>query len=298
MMNRSTLAVFLAALALASCGDKGAKPKGQVVATVAGDEITRSQLRAELAGVSVNAANRAELEKAALQQIVARKLVASAARKESVDKSPEFAMSRDRAEEAMLVEAYQQQLVKSVPPASREEIASFMNDNPDVFAQRKVFVVDQIRVSRPADQVTLERFRPLTTMDQVVAFLQAEKMPFQRGMDTLDAVGTDPSVVKWIVRLPGSEVFVIPLPQGVLVNQIRETRVQPFTGPQAEAYAGQMIANQRRQEIVNRRFSTVLTEGREKVSYAKGFEPPAQKKTAAAPLPTADKAVPAKVPAG
>lgn len=296
-MKRSTLAVCMAALALASCGGgKGSQPKGQVVATVAGDEITRAQLRAELAGVQGGSGNRAELEKAALQQIVTRKLLAAAAKKDAVDKTPEFAMTRDRAEEAMLVQAYQQQLVKSVPAASRDEIVSFIADNPDVFAQRKIFLVDQIRVVRPLDAATLERFRPLTTMEQVVAFLQAEKVPFQRGTDSLDAVGTDPTVVKWITKLPASEVFVIPTPQGVLVNQIRETRVQPFTGAQADAYAAQAIANRRRQEVVNRRFNSVISEGREKVSYAKGFEPPAPTKTAA-PKPAAGQAAPAKAPA-
>jgi EpsD family peptidyl-prolyl cis-trans isomerase len=289
------LAVPVACFALSACdGDgKGAQPKGQVVATVGGDEITRTQLRAELgqnaAVAGANADARRQLEQALLQQIVTRKVLADAARKDGVDKTPEFAMMRERAEETVLVQAYQEKLAKSVPAVSREDVLKFISDNPDIFGQRKVFVVDQIRMARPADPALLERFRPLTTMEQVVALLESEKIPYQRGNDTLDAVGTDPNVVRQIVGLPAGEVFVIPLPGGVLVNQIRETRVQPFLGEPAERYARQVLANQRQQEVVAKQFNAVLADAKKNVNYGKGFEPkePAPTKAGGPAAPTA-----------
>lgn len=293
------LALPVACLALSACGgDKGAQPKGQVVATVGGDEITRTQLRAELgqnaAAAGGNADARRQLEQAMLQQIVTRKVLADAARKDGVDKTPEFAMLRDRAEETVLVQAYQEKLVKSVPAIGREDVAKFMNDNPDIFGQRKVFVVDQIRMVRPADPTLLERFRPLTTMEQVLGLLQAEKIPYQRGSDTLDAVGTDPNVVRQIVKLPPNEVFVIPLPGGVLINQIRETRVQPFTGEPAERYARQVLANQRQQEVVAKQFNAVLADGKKNVNYGKGFEPKQPAPAKAGTVPAKAATAPAK----
>lgn len=274
-MKLSWAYLTLACLALSACGEgRAAQPKGQVVATVGDQEITRTQLRAELGGNTASDAEaRKRLEQAMLQQIVSRKLLAEAARKDGVDKTPEFAMMRERAVEAVLVQAYQEKLAKSVPAISRDEALKFMNDNPDIFAQRKVFVVDQIRTVRPADPALLERFRPLTTMEQVLSLLQSEKIPYQRGTDTLDTVGTDPNVVRQIVKLPPNEVFVIPLPGGVLINQIRETRVQPFAGEPAERYARQMLASQRQQEVVAKQFNTVLNQSKESVSYGKGFEP-------------------------
>lgn len=301
-MKLSWAYLAVASLALTACGDgKAAQPKGQVVATVDGQEITRTQLRAEMRqnpAAAGDANARQQLEKAMLQQIVARKVLAEAARKDGVDKTPEFAMLRERAEEALLVQAYQEQLAKSVPAISRDEALKFMEANPDIFAQRKVFVVDQIRMARPADPALLERFRPLNTMEQVIALLQSENIPFQRGSDTLDTVGTDPNVVRQIVNLPPNEVFVIPLPAGILINQVRETRVQPFVGEPAERYARQVLANQRQQEVVAKQFNAVLNDAKKSVSYGKGFEPkqPAAAKTAAtkADQPAAAKAAATK----
>lgn len=286
-MRRSVVLAGFACAVLAACGDK--TPKGQVVATVHGDEITRTQLQEEIrqSGAQGNTPEaRKQLEQAVLQSIVARKALADAARKEGIEKTPEFAMLRDRAVEGLLVQSYQERLVKSVPAISADEARAFMDANPDVFAQRKIFVVDQIRTPRPADPRLLERLRPLNTMEEVASLLRAENMPFQRGGDTIDAVGTDPNVVRQMVALPPAEVFVIPLPGGLLINEIKETRVQPFTGEQAVRYAQQTLATQRRGEVVNKQFASVVTGAKDKIAYAKGFEPPKPQKAntkAAAP---------------
>lgn len=304
MQRSGGVGALLACLALAAC-DQGEKaPSGQVVANVKGEEITRTQLKSEVEQSQArptNADGRKQLEQMVLQSIVARKVVAEAARKEGVEKTPEFAMLRDRAEETLLVQAYQQKLLKAVPPVSREDVTRFMAEHPDVFAQRKIFVVDQIRVARPADPALLAKFQPLNTMEEVVALLRAEGLQFQRGTDTLDAVGTQPEIIRQIARLPANEVFVVPTPVGVLINQVRETRVTPFTGEPAERYARQILGNQRQQEVVSRQFDSLLREAKKDVTYAKGYDPAEAAKAAGAKkagaAPTTAAPAPAAAPA-
>lgn len=286
MVRKGAACALLACVALAAC-DNGAKvPSGQVVANVKGEEVTRTQLKSEVEQSQArptNADGRKQLEQMVLQSIVARKVVAEAARKEGVAKTPEFAMLRDRAEETLLVQAYQQKLLKAVPPVSREDVTRFMNENPDVFGQRKIFVVDQIRVARPADPALLAKFQPLNTMEEVVSLLTAEKLQYQRGTDTLDAVGTQPEIIRQIARLPANEVFVVPTPAGILINQVRETRVVPFSGEPAERYARQVLGNQRQQEVVTRQFDSLMREAKKEVAYAEGYEPAAATKAGGAP---------------
>lgn len=286
-LTRGHFAVLAVCVAVAGCGGKK-EPKGQVVAVVDGQEVTRTELRAEMAGVNVTDPKaRKEIERAALQSIVNRKLLADAAREEKIDKLPAFTVQRDRTMDALLVQAYQAKLADAVPQPSREEAQKFMAANPHVFAERKLFQVDQIRMARPTDAGILERFKPLKTMEEVEALLRAEGVDYRRGADRIDAVGSDPKIVAEVMRLPAGEVFVIPGPQMIMINRIQSSTVLPFTGEPAVRYAQDLIRNQRRGEAVAKQFNRVVAQGGEKVRYGKGYEPP---KPAGAPAQKTAKA--------
>src|SRR3954471_12848854 len=82
------LAAIGAAALVAGCHSK---PTGQVVATVDGDEITLTELNAELATMQVPAnADKKQVQNAALERIIERKLLAGAARQDGIDQNPEF----------------------------------------------------------------------------------------------------------------------------------------------------------------------------------------------------------------
>ena len=81
-------AALLACIALSGCGMIGGDkaPKGQVVATVNGEEITVTELNRELAGAApANPAERKAAEQAALESIITRKLVAQASKDQNLD---------------------------------------------------------------------------------------------------------------------------------------------------------------------------------------------------------------------
>jgi hypothetical protein len=98
--------VPLLALVASGC-DSGSTPKaptGQVVATVDGEEITVRQLQAELSrAVAVPPAQQKEQRRAALNFIVERTVLADEARKEGIDKDPEFVLLNQRATDTLLV---------------------------------------------------------------------------------------------------------------------------------------------------------------------------------------------------
>ena len=92
-------------------GDAPKEPSGQVVAVVDGREVTLRELRAELTGVSFpNAQARKFAERAALQAIIRRRLVAMAAHDQGLDKTPDFALSKQRAMDILLAETMQAKL--------------------------------------------------------------------------------------------------------------------------------------------------------------------------------------------
>ena len=257
-------------------------PTGQVVATVGDREITLRDLHAEMANVKVaDPVARKAAEQAALRNMVGRTLLAQSAIAQGVDKTPDYTVAKQRMTDSLLVQSLQNKLVSQVPAPSTDDAERFVADHSDIFAQRKVFVIDQIRMARPRDPAIIKALQPLKTLEQIEVFLTQNKIPHQRSVGNLDAVGQDPKLIDAILKLPAGEVFVVPNNDVLLVNQVKETKIAPFTGPQAIDYAQKLMLRQRTQESVSRQFNAVVAKGAAAVRFNKGYAPP--KTVSAAP---------------
>lgn len=294
--------VASAALLLSGCDQVkkvlgGGKPSGQVVATVDGEEITSLQLRAELGGFgSRDPKVMKAAQQQALERIILRKLLAEEARKAKLDKSADFTIQVDRGEENLLAQMYQRRMVAKVTAPSKAEADAFVNSNPDQFANRKIYFVDQV-VAAP-NKITPDRLRPLKTLDEVKAVLDSENVPYQIGAATLDTLSTNPQMVKAINALPPGEIFVVPQGNALLFNQITGSRSAPFVGDLARNYATNVLRQQSSQEIVQKQTALLRKAAEAKVVYSAAFKPappaPAAKAaTSAAPAPATPPATPA-----
>ncbi len=297
-MNRpvrvtTALAVVLAATTLSACkvpfvgGGAPKAPTGQVAATVGGQEITVRDLRSEMNGAQISDPKAMkQAEEATLRNIVGRTVLAKAAIDQGVDKTPDFAIAKKRLIDGLLVQSLQNKIAGQVPAVTREEADRFVAAHPDIFSQRKIFAIDFIQMPRPTDPAVIKALQPLKTLEQVDSQLTAEKIPHQRSTGNLDAVGADPRMIDAITKLPSGEIFVIPRGNMLLVNQIRDTKIQPFTGSEASDYAQKLLTKQRSQEAVNRQFNAIITKAAPTVKFNKDYaQPPA--KPAATPAPAA-----------
>ena len=126
-------------------------PVGQVVATVGDREITTRELNVELTGVNApDAKARKQAEQTALQLLVRRAILANEAKAEGIDQEPDFSIQQERTQENLLVQGLQFKIANAVPPPSQDEAERFVTDNPDIFAERKIFQVDEIQMARPS----------------------------------------------------------------------------------------------------------------------------------------------------
>lgn len=283
-----------ACLLLVACGDK--EPKGQVVATFDGKEITATELRNEMGNFQApNAQIRKQAEQQALGNILSRKALAQAAEKAGVAKTPEFAQQEKAMHEALLVRSWQTQIAKLTPEPSKIEAEKYITEHPHMYAERKVWLVDQLSFPRPTDATLAEAMRPLKTIEEVAALLASRRIPSRRADGEIDALGLDPRFTAQIMALPPGEVFVVPNGNTLVANRIRETRIVPLTGEPAIRHATALLKNQRTREAIQRQFSSVVAASKKDVKYAKAYEPPAPK--AATPKTAAPKAAaPAAAP--
>jgi peptidyl-prolyl cis-trans isomerase C len=281
MRQASTLLFATACLVLAACGNK--QPSGQVVATVKGKEVTASELHAEMNGFNApNEQVRKAAEQQALDQILARKVLADAAEKAGVGKTPEFALQKKRLEDTLLVQSWQQQIAKTVPPPSKDEVDKFIADNPNLYAEHKVFAVEQLRFPRVSDPAIVAGFKPLKTIPEVADYLKAHNIPSQLGQSQIDALAIGPAATDQIMKLPPGEVFILPAGNLLVANHITETRVVPLPADAASKQASAYLKQRRTQEALQRQFGQVLAAGKKDVIYAKAYQPATPAKAAAA----------------
>lgn len=300
---RARMAFLLAsaALALAACGDKEPKaPTGQVVAILDGEEITVLEVNAELQGTPIPPSmTRRDAEKLALNNIITRRMLAKAAEERALNKTPEFQMQARRASEQLRVQALARDIASKIVAPTRDEADKFIAENPWMFRERKFFVLDQIQFLRPANIQSLG-FEQAKTMPEIEAILNANKIEFRRQPASLDALGANPNFVREVSKVleknPQELFMFASRPQGapapvVLVNQVKDMRVQPFMGDEARTYATNYLRNERTQAALRAEVEKQQKAAKERTTFQAGWEPPA-------PKPADPKALEGTDPAG
>jgi peptidyl-prolyl cis-trans isomerase C len=261
-------------LPLSGC-DRGKAPTGQVAAKVGGQEVTVQEIQAELGGFNApDAATRKRAEQQALQSIVARKLLAKAATDAGVAKSPDFALQKQRMEDALLVQAWQNNLVKAVPQPAPEEVQQFITQHPEFYANHKVFTVDQLRLPAITDRKIIDELKPLNDLDAIGQVLTGHGIRYTSSKATIDSLSVDAGVLDQIAKMPPGEVFIIPNQNMMIANKIVDTKLVPLSSDVATKHAIQYIKAQRAQETVRRQFGSVVSNSKTKVVYNKAYAPP------------------------
>lgn len=283
-LNLFTAAAMASLLVLAGCSSD-AEPSGQVVATVDGVEITQTELNAELGGMKGrNAAEQDALQRAALQNIISRTLLTQAAAEQKLDQSPDGVLTKRRAEQMALISLLEKSVTAKTPEVSTEEATEFVSENPLLFDQRRIFLVEQIAVGSNTPKL-LKDLEPLNTMAEVQAYLTSVKLNSQLSFGVIDALQTDPAVTRQIVALAPDAVFVLPQGDTVRINRVRDSQLVPVSGSDAIAIAKEILANQRRQQQLANAVNGILEKGKAKVKYSEAFKPvaaaPAKKAAAA-----------------
>ncbi|WP_294258492.1 EpsD family peptidyl-prolyl cis-trans isomerase [uncultured Sphingomonas sp.] len=277
-------AAAAAALAVSGCGSKDGKlDKGQVVASVDGDEITIFELNAEVQAAQAPAGTDRKLaEQLALQRIIERKILAKIAREQKLDKTPAFLIQQRRADELILTTMLRDKIAGGVAQPTEAEITQYQAAHPDRFAQRKIYTVEQILFPPPSSADKFKQFAPLKTLDQLAAKLTADGTQFRRAPTQLDSAALPPEIAGKIAALPAAEMFILPTQQGLTANVITATTVQPLPADQAHDLALNALRNERFSKAADAQLNERLKKARATVKYQPGYQAPPQMQGGAA----------------
>lgn len=248
------------------------KAEGQTVAVVNGKEITIPDLNFALQQMHVpDTADKTAARAQALDKLVDRQLLADQARKEGIDKTPEFLNRERQGEEDLLISMLAARRMNTSQLPSDREVQTYIAANPQMFANRQIWDLDQIGYSTPKDAAIVTEIKDAHSMDALIAVLQAHKVTFARQKNRLDTGMIPADVYAKISAVPSGDPFVIPVGDKSIASVILAREPHPLTDDQAKPAA--VAAMRKTQTAKSLQDLLKSLRNSAKVEYQPGYAP-------------------------
>lgn len=288
MKTKSMVLAGATAVMMLTLGACGKKAEGQVVAIVNGEEVSQQELNAELAGQNVpEGVDKKLLMRQVLQRVIDRKLLVQRAKEQGIDKDPDYLTQKRRLDENLLVSLLGKKAAAGIKIPDAAAIEKFMTENPQMFAQRARYSLDQLQFDLPPNPERLSVLEKDHSLAEVAASLDKLGIKYVRGTSVLDSATTPPALLAQIVKLPAGEPFILPAGGKVYASVITGQQASPTPTEVARPAATEAIRRRELTDISGK----MIKQARDtaKIEYQPGFEPPAKDaKPGAAPATGAE----------
>jgi EpsD family peptidyl-prolyl cis-trans isomerase len=271
MQKRTLVALLL----LATCTACQKKAEGQTVAVVNDEEITTSELNAELANANIpDGADKKAITNRILQGLIDRRLLAEQARKDGIDRSPDFIARQRRMNEELLIGMLANRSLDTSKLPTDAEIAAFQAKQPQAFANREIWKLQQVQYDTPRDKAVSDRIIATKSLDELTAVLTAARIPFQRANNQLVTSALPAELYPQLARLSSGEPFIVPAGGKSVASVIASRDPAPLVGPAARTEAVNAIRRQNSTTALQQRLKELQASA--KVEYKEGYGRPKQ----------------------
>jgi peptidyl-prolyl cis-trans isomerase C len=257
------------ALVISGCNKKA---EGQTVAIVNGEEITAAELNAELSNAKIpGGMDKDQARNRVLQQMIDRRLVAQQAKKDGIDKSPEFLNRQRRMNEDLLINMFASRQVDTTRLPSDPEIARFQASRPEMFAKREQWNLDQIRFTMPASTAVQSKIQASKSLEEIAKVLTESGVTFNRQKNRLDTAIVPHALYARIATSAPGEPFIVPVGNLVIASSISSREPAPITGEQARPVAVAALRRADAGKLMQERLKSLRQAA--KIDYKPGFAP-------------------------
>ena len=256
-------------LAMASCNRKA---EGQTVAVVNNEEITVTELNAELRAANVPSdASGKQVRAQILQSLIDRHLLTQQAKASNIDKSPEFLNQQRKMNDNILISMLVSRQANSMQIPSPAEISAFEASRPSMFSKRETWTLQQLQYETPKDPGIVARISSSKSIDQLSSVLTSAGISFRRNNTKIDTAIFPPEIYAKVISLPAGEPFIIPGGNQSVASVIAGREATPLSADQAQAAAVAALRRQSLDKVVQDRLKTARSTA--KIEYQPGFAP-------------------------
>jgi EpsD family peptidyl-prolyl cis-trans isomerase len=240
------LLLLLLILVPAGCERASAdRPASQLAARVNGTEISVEPMRAAAPGSAAQA----------LEKVIDRELLVQKALAAKLDRDPEVAQAMEGARRQVLAQAWLDRAASAAAGSSRPEersaeVRAFYEENPALFAERRIYRLRELVVSAPAEMVDVLRAEAAKAkgLDELAAWLRSRTATFSADALTQPAEHLPLAFLPRLSRMQPGEIAVFPTPPGASVIQLVHAEDAPLGESQAAPVIEQFLAGRKRLE--------------------------------------------------
>ena len=252
LAHTSFFAVTLA-LGLAACGSKDNQGVStQVVAKVGAEEISVHQINQVLRHAGTANASVSAMGREVLEKLIDQQLAINEATESKLNRSPQVIAEIEAARREVLAKAYMQQITGSLTKPTPEEVKSYYVKHPELFAERRIFNLQEIIV--PTTPNLAQQLRSLAaggkTTEEVSAWLKGKDIAFSSGSASRTAEQIPLEMLATIHPLKDGQSAVLEATQAITFLRINSSQQAPITEAEALPSIEKFLSNQRTGEAM------------------------------------------------
>jgi len=250
----SRILLILLFLAPAGCQRAVAdRPGAQLAAKVNGTEISVYQVRTAGSAVGTTAGGPSGVAQA-LEKVIDRELLVQKALAAKLERDPQVQQSIENARRQVLAQAYLERAASAGTGSSRDEVHAFYDENPALFAERRIYRLRELMVSASAEMIDVLRAEAVKArdLDELGSWLRTRGASYSTNVtvssSTQPAEQLPLSFLPRLASMKPGEIAVFATPLGASVIQLVQAEDAPLTEPQAAPLIEQFLAGRRRLE--------------------------------------------------
>lgn len=256
------ISFLIVATLFLGCGKKEEPAKGgegkeksasQVAAKVNTEEITVHQINSVLArtpNLPPEAAAKAKFE--VLDRLIDQQLAKQQAIEQKLDRKPAVLQAIEAARSEILARAYADQIAANLPKPTQEEVKQYYSAHPELFAERRIFDLEEIVVAPQAGlfEKLREQSAKARSMQDIAAWLKAQNIQFapNRGVRPAEALPLD--LLPKLHAMKDGEINVLQNNERLYVFRLAGSKKLPVTETQANNRIQLFLFNQRSRDAI------------------------------------------------
>lgn len=242
-------------LLVSGCGDKmdaKDKAKTQVAAKVNKDEITVHQLNYELSKLgNLNPEQAKMAANPVLVSLVDQQLLVQQALADKLDRDPLVMQSLEAARRKILAQALIQKMTANQPAPGDAELTDYYNKNPALFAERRIYRLQEINVPVTPENVeqVKAQLQQTNNLGAFIEWLKSQNIAARAGQSTKTAEQLPLEMLPRLHQMKDGQAMTFAGPGTFNVVVVAGSQTQPLTMEQAKPMIQRYLDNAKKREL-------------------------------------------------
>lgn len=247
-------ATILLTMFAGACSKSADKPASQVAAKVNKQEITVHQLNHALQTQRIQSPEQApQLRKQTLERLIDQELAMQKASELKLDREPRVMQQIEAARREIIARTYFERVAEGAGKPSDSAINQYYAENPALFAERRVYQLQEWVVDVSSQQADEIRTKAQSIKDaaEFSDFLRSQSLRFEYSQVVRPAEQLPLASLPAFAKMKDGDTLVNARPNGLQVVALVHARSEPVELARARPAVEQFLHNRQKTQIVN-----------------------------------------------